>query len=83
MKEMLLLKPRTVRGGTTYQVLWNALLIGKKKSHEAKLKRNKIPPKKMNDMIARWMLSLVSIHTHHKNTNESSKHCVQRALKGV
>ena len=40
-------------------------------SHEAKLKRNKIPPKKMNDMIARWMLSLVSVHTHHKNTNES------------
>ena len=25
----------------------------------------------MNDMIARWMLTLVSVHTHHKTTNES------------
>ena len=40
-------------------------------SHEAKLKRNKIPPKKINEMCARWILTLVSIHTHHKNTNES------------
>ena len=47
-------------------------------SHEAKLKRNKIPPKKINDMIARWILTLVSIHTHHKNTNESLAHVVYK-----
>lgn len=56
-------------------------------SHEAKLKRNKIPPKKINDMIARWILTLVSIHTHHKNTNESLAHVVYKervkASKGL
>ena len=74
---------------------WRATVISplqqyvdrEEESHEAKLKRNKIPPKKINEMCARWILTLVSIHTHHKNTNESLANVVYKervkASKGM
>ena len=51
-------------------VLYPYLEKAREETSETKLKRTKISPKKLNDMIARWILTLVSNHTHHKFTNE-------------
>lgn len=45
---------------------------GREESHEVKLKRTKIPPKKLLEMIGRWVLTLTSSHTHHKSTHHES-----------